>query len=555
MICPSCKAANPDDGTTCLACGAGLARLFRPGQVLASRYEIVAPLGRGGMGVVYQAHDNVLDEIVALKVLRNDFDDASGVAQRFRAEIKLARRVAHRNVCRIYEYGQHGELHFISMELIKGTDLRRLLRDRGSLPVPEAFEVSLQVLDGLRAIHEAGVIHRDLKATNIMVDERGIARLMDFGIAKQWGLDGPSGITAIGQIIGTPEYMSPEQARAEPIDFRSDIYSMGIVLFEIFTGHVPFQAPTPLQTIFKHLHEPPPLTGAHAFGIPAPLVAVLHKALAKELPERFQSVAELRDAVREARDLSTGMAPMAARSTAMATTTVSPPTMQVESTVVVPTPLPLRAHVPTSPPAPTPPPAPAPAASPRPSRGAAWAAVAAVVLALSVAGVWVFATMGKGPAVAVGPTAEPTPSLELPPAVEPTPMAVVRPPVDASPSAPRPVAPTTAPRPSRTAATASPSGRTGIEPTRSAAAPTPVPQRAAEGMLHVVVRPWAEVSVDGRSVGTTPLGAVALPAGTHLVRLTHPEFRPLQRRIAIEPGETTSLRVDLTLDGVPLREP
>jgi hypothetical protein len=164
----------------------------------------------------------------------------------------------------------------------------------------------------------------------------------------------------------------------------------------------------------------------------------------------------------------------------------------------------------------------------------------------------VFATMGKGPAVAVGPTAEPTAS--LPPAVEPTPMAVASPPVDASASSPLPE-PTTVPRPSPTVATASPSGRTGIESTRSTAAPTPVPQRASEGMLHVVVRPWAEVSVDGRSVGTTPLGAVALPAGTHLVRLTHPEFRPLQRRIAIEPGETTSLRVDLTLDGVPLRAP
>jgi hypothetical protein len=552
MICPSCKAANPDDGTTCLACGAGLARLFRPGQILASRYEIVAPLGRGGMGVVYQAHDNVLDEIVALKVLRNDFDDASGVAQRFRAEIKLARRVAHRNVCRIYEYGQHGELHFISMELIKGTDLRRLLRDRGSLPVPEAFEVSLQVLDGLRAIHEAGVIHRDLKATNIMVDDRGIARLMDFGIAKQWGLDGPSGITAIGQIIGTPEYMSPEQARAEPIDFRSDIYSMGIVLFEIFTGHVPFQAPTPLQTIFKHLHEPPPLTGAHAFGIPAPLVTVLHKALAKELAERFQSVAELRDAVREARDLSTGMAQVAAPPAAMATTTVSPPTMQVESTVVVPTPPPARAHVPT------PPPGPAPAASPRASRGGApRTAVVAVVLAVSVAAVWVFATMRKAPTVAVGPTAEPTASIEPAPSAEPAPIAVVSPPVDASPSTPLPVGPTTVRRPSPAVATASPSGRTGIEPTRSAAVPTPtpIPERAAEGMLHVVVRPWAEVSVDGRSVGTTPLGAVALPAGVHLVRLAHPEFRPLQRRVAIQPGETTSLRVDLTLDGVPLRAP
>jgi len=143
---------------------------------------------------------------------------------------------------------------------------------------------------------------------------------------------------------------------------------------------------------------------------------------------------------------------------------------------------------------------------------------------------------------------EPTASREPSSPVEPSALAVISAPVDPGP-------PSSLPRPPSPGPTGSPSGRTGFETSRPTPAATPVPERAAEGMLHVVVRPWAEVSVDGRSVGTTPLGSVTLPAGTHLVRLTHPEFRPLQRRIAIQPGETTSLRVDLTLDGVPLREP
>src|SRR5688572_16792639 len=232
MTCPHCGAQNQDDSGGCFHCGQPLQQVtaVRRGSVVAARYEILEPLGRGGMGMVYRAHDRTLDEEVALKVLRSEVARDADMARRFRQEIKLARKVRHANVCGIHEYGEDGDLRFIAMEFIEGVDLRRVLQQRGALPTAEAFEVSVQVAEGLQAIHEAGIIHRDLKTPNIMRDARGYVRLMDFGIAKQHGADVTLGATAMGMIVGTPEYMSPEQARGERIDFRSDVYALGIVI-------------------------------------------------------------------------------------------------------------------------------------------------------------------------------------------------------------------------------------------------------------------------------------------------------------------------------------
>jgi eukaryotic-like serine/threonine-protein kinase len=302
VICPSCRSTNDESADVCFKCGKGLFALTE-GAVLASRYEILEPLGRGGMGMVYKAHDRELDETVAVKVLRGDLARSSVIAQRFRSEIKLARRVRHKNVCGIHEYGQEGDVRFISMEFVDGVDLRRILGQGGALPAAEAFEVSIQVADGLNAIHEEAIIHRDLKTPNIMRDRRGVVRLMDFGIAKQSEAESAH-MTATGQIIGTPEYMSPEQIRGQKIDFRSDIYALGIVLFEIFTGDVPFRGDTPMVTLFKHLQDPPPLDGPEAVRLPGALVPVIRKALAKEPADRYASARELAEALREARAAS-----------------------------------------------------------------------------------------------------------------------------------------------------------------------------------------------------------------------------------------------------------
>jgi serine/threonine protein kinase len=324
------------------------------GSILAGRYEILEPLGKGGMGVVYKARDRVLDEDVAIKVLRPDVAASPEISRRFLAEIKLARAVSHKNVCRIHEYGEDRGLQYISMAFVDGVDLKRILRERGSLPADEAYDVALQVAEGLQAIHDEGIVHRDLKTPNLMMDSRRVVRLMDFGIAKQWEADTAAALTQLGQIVGTPEYMSPEQVRGEKLDARSDIYALGIVLYELFTGQTPFRSETPIAMLMKHLHEAPAFEGAAAEKIPVALVPVLRKALAKSREERFSSVRELGEALRQAR----------AESHALSSRTPAPirtATAKQLDTLPLPTPVPtpLPTPVPTAVPTwvPTQPPA------------------------------------------------------------------------------------------------------------------------------------------------------------------------------------------------------
>jgi serine/threonine protein kinase len=298
IACSSCNASNDDAAESCFTCGKTLLITLRQGSLIANRYDVQSQLGKGGMGVVYKAHDRLLDETVAIKVLRPEVARDAEISRRFQSEIKLARKVSHRNVCRIHEYGQDGGLSYISMEYLEGVDLRQVLRERGGLPPDEAFRVALQIADGLQAIHEVGIIHRDLKTPNIMRDAKGTVRLMDFGIAKEWGAT--TSATATGLVMGTPEYMSPEQARGEKIDFRSDVYALGIIVYELFTGRVPFRAETPLATILKHLQEPPPLDGPQAEALPDAVKDILRRALAKQPFERYANVEEMSDALRAA---------------------------------------------------------------------------------------------------------------------------------------------------------------------------------------------------------------------------------------------------------------
>ena len=301
MICPSCKAKNDDGAEACFTCGRALTALTQ-GAVIANRYEVQKPVGRGGMGMVYRAHDRMLDEIVAIKVLRAELAGTSEAAQRFRTEIKLARKVSHRNVCRIHEYGEDGMVRYISMEYVEGTDVKQVLRD-GGLTLEDAFEVCIQLADGLQAIHDVGIIHRDMKTPNIMLmrdhAQRPIIRLMDFGIAK-FETSNTGGLTSTGQIMGTPEYMSPEQCLGERIDHRSDVYAAGIVTFEIFTGQVPYKGDTAVATLFKHIQDPIPVEGPAAARLPALLVPVVRHALAKNRADRFACAHDMATALREA---------------------------------------------------------------------------------------------------------------------------------------------------------------------------------------------------------------------------------------------------------------
>lgn len=366
MDCPACGSVNVDGSESCFSCGRQLVassdRGLRRGSVLAARYELLSPLGRGGMGMVYKAHDKVLDETVAIKVLRSELANAPDIARRFRSEIKLARRVTHRNVCRIHEYGADGDLNFISMEYVDGIDLKRVLRERGRFPVGEALDLSIQICGGLQAIHDVGIVHRDLKTANLMRDSSGAVKLMDFGIAKQTGMgEGLTAATSTGQIIGTPEYMSPEQARGERVDARSDLYALGVVLFEMFTGSVPFRGDTPIAIILKHIHDPPPLDAAEMSSIPPGVVSLLRLVLSKE-PSQRGSADEMRRALESLRTefkvLPTAGAVAVAPATRSAAALAPAPRRGA-----APTPVPMPTATPTPTPAATPVPTVAPAAA------------------------------------------------------------------------------------------------------------------------------------------------------------------------------------------------
>jgi serine/threonine protein kinase len=530
LLCPSCQAENDDVAQVCFTCRTILSAVTR-GTVIGRRYEILSPLGKGGMGAVYRARDRVLDEVVALKLLRADVAGTSEMAERFRSEIRLARRVSHWNVCRIHEYGEDGPLQYISMELVEGTHLKALL-EGGPLPTAQAFDVALQVAEGLQAIHKAGIVHRDLKSLNIMVDAHGIVRIMDFGIAKRLLREGAAERHSSSYVMGTPEYMSPEQARGQKVDFRSDVYALGVVIYETFTGRVPFRSDAPVATLLMHLERLPPLEGSEAAGIPGPLVPVLRKALSKEPSERYATAAELAEALRSARDGVVG------------------------------------------------PPATAPAA--RPSLPPRPIGRPLLLGALSVLGIGaILLALGtrppggpipvplEAPLSATAPPTHATPPSTSPMATERTkPSTEARPHLSGAAPTPSRLAPTGTPvdeGPPDVPATlprqppATPGPETSTPPSTtpalaSAPSETPVPSPTAvadeRGGLLVVVSPWASVSVDGHALGDTPLGRIQLDAGRHDVLLVHPRFEPFHRRVTVRPRETLRLVVDLDVEGV-----
>jgi len=219
------------------------------GSVFAERYEVLEELGRGGMGEVYRVKDEKLDEEMALKVLKPEIAVHKDMIERFKNELKLARKIAHRNVCKMYDLNEEEETPYITMEYVKGEDLKSSIRKKGKLDEKEAVAVAKQVCEGLVEAHELGVVHRDLKPQNIMIDEKGNAKVMDFGIARSVEA---AGMTQTGMMIGTPDYMSPEQAEGEEADQRSDIYAMGVILYEMVTGGVPFKGDTAFSVALKH---------------------------------------------------------------------------------------------------------------------------------------------------------------------------------------------------------------------------------------------------------------------------------------------------------------
>ena len=317
MICKNCNFENPDDAVKCSKCGTLLdedtkpnsddgretvileasTRLhidplsFSPGEKFGDRYQIIEEIGQGGMGRVFKAKDLELETIVALKMIKPQFSTDPDIVARFKRELLLAREILHEHVIRIHDLGEIKGIKYISMNYIQGNTLKEILQSTGKLTIEKTIDIIRQVCNALIIAHGKGIIHRDLKPQNIMIDKNGKAYVLDFGIARSLHLDGDTSEEDI--LLGTPDFMSPEQIKGEKADPTSDIYALGIILYEMVTGKLPFTGETHRELLAKHINEIPLPPSTYNSQLPLNMERIILKCLEKKKKNRYQAVAEI----------------------------------------------------------------------------------------------------------------------------------------------------------------------------------------------------------------------------------------------------------------------
>ena len=305
IYCPQCKTPNPDFAESCSKCSTPMPlsdssetiqmvdpTTITPGSDFGPRYRIETLLGQGGMGRVYKAYDKELNRTVAIKVVRQGAMGETDALSRFKQELVLASKISHKNILRIHDLGEVEGMKFITMAYVEGHDLHQIIKDNPKLPLERVLKFAVQLAGALAAAHAEDVVHRDLKPQNVLVDKDDQVYISDFGLAKSFA-EGAIGMTQSGALLGTPRYMSPEQVEGKPTDGRSDIYSYGLILYEMATGDVPFTGESTLGVMYQRIKEKPKSPKLVNPSLPNWFVKIIMRCLEKDPDARYQNAYEI----------------------------------------------------------------------------------------------------------------------------------------------------------------------------------------------------------------------------------------------------------------------